>query len=95
MKTFICVTAERTVMNRLEGGCQVPIGAYCRFEGDELVLDAMVGSVDGTTILRVHERGSAIDPVELGERAVEALRKDGADEVLRAVREAEGSAELL
>ncbi|TLM97994.1 MAG: hydroxymethylbilane synthase, partial [Actinobacteria bacterium] len=43
--TFTCVTAERVVMRRLEGGCQVPIGAYARIEDGVLVMDGMVGSV--------------------------------------------------
>ena len=93
--TLTCVTAERVVMNRLDGGCQVPIGAYARIEGDQMVIDAMVGSVDGTTILRAHEVGSVDDPVALGMRAVAALRDAGAVEILEAIREANGAAELL
>jgi len=94
--TMVCVTAERVVMNRLEGGCQVPIGAYCRYDEDgSLLLDAMVGSVDGSTILRVTQRGSDSDPEALGEKVVAELREMGADEVLAAVREASDAAELL
>ena len=101
--TFTCVTAERVVMNRLEGGCQVPIGAYCRYEDDDILLiDAMVGSVDGTQILRVQERGSLAcpgpdpgsNPVALGELAVAGLCELGAEEILRAVREATTAADL-
>ena len=93
--TFVCITAERVVMNRLEGGCQVPIGAYCRYDGDTLRIDAMVGSVDGSTILRVSQTGSDVDPVALGESVVEELKGLGADEVLREVRAAANAAELL
>lgn len=94
-ETLACVTAERVVMNRLDGGCQVPIGAYARIEGDQMIMDAMVGSVDGTTILRTHEAGSADDPVALGMRAVASLRDAGAVEILAAIRDANGASELV
>ena len=95
--TMVCITAERVVMNRLEGGCQVPIGAYCRYEedGSTLRIDAMVGSVDGSEILRVTQTGSDDDPVALGESVVAELKDKGADEVLAAVRAASDAAELL
>jgi len=96
--TMCCITAERVVMNRLEGGCQVPIGAYCRYEDEasgSLRIDAMVGSVDGSTILRVSQVGSDSDPIALGESVVAELKKQGADEVLAAVRAASDATELL
>ncbi|MCL2379601.1 MAG: hydroxymethylbilane synthase [Coriobacteriia bacterium] len=98
--TFACITAERIVMNRLEGGCQVPIAAYCRriagveHGEDAITMDAMVGSVDGSTILRVSEVGSINNPVALGELLVGQLRDLGADEVLREVRAAADVADL-
>jgi len=90
--TMTCVTAERVVMKKLEGGCQVPIGAYCRIEGDELVMDAFVGSIDGTTILREQLRGPVDDPIGLGDAMVAALLEVGADEILSAIRAAADAA---
>ena len=84
--TFVCVTAERVVMKKLEGGCQVPIGAYARLEGDTMHMDAIVGSVDGSIILRAKLEGPADKPVELGEAMVAALLDQGAHEILVAVR---------
>jgi hydroxymethylbilane synthase len=75
-------------MRKLDGGCQVPIGAYARLDGDTLVMDAIVGSVDGSTILRHHIEGPASDPVALGETMVAELKAMGADEILAAVRAA-------
>jgi hydroxymethylbilane synthase len=86
--TLTCVTAERVVMRRLEGGCQVPIGAYARLDGDVLVMDAMVGSVDGTTIIRDTLEGPAGDPIALGERMVQSLLAKGAHAILEVVRAA-------
>jgi hydroxymethylbilane synthase len=85
-ETFTCVTAERVVMRQLEGGCQVPIGAYARIEGDVLVMDAIVGSVDGTTILRHRLEGLPAEPAMLGMRMVDALLGMGAAEILTEIR---------
>jgi hydroxymethylbilane synthase len=84
--TLTCVTAERVVMRQLEGGCQVPIGAYARLVGDTMVMDAIVGSVSGETILRAHLEGPADDPIGLGESMVAALRELGADAILAEIR---------
>lgn len=86
--TMLCVTAERVVMNKLEGGCQVPIGAYARLDGDTLIMDAVVGSVAGDRILRAHLEGPASQPIELGEKAVAELLELGADAILAEIREA-------
>lgn len=93
--TMVCVTAERIVMNRLDGGCQVPIGAYARIEGESIVMDAMVGSVDGSTIVRTQVTGEIGDPVSLGLEAVANLRDKGAVDILNAIRSADGATELL
>jgi len=99
--TLVCVRAERVVMNLLEGGCQVPIGAYARLvEGEDgaprrLVLDAVVGSIDGTRIVRTQVCGDADRGEELGTRAVEELKAAGALPILNEIRQATGAAELL
>jgi len=85
--TFVCVTAERVVMKKLEGGCQVPIGAYATLDGDTMHMDAIVGEVDGSTILKATLEGPASDPVALGDRMVAALLDLGAHEILSAIRE--------
>ena len=84
--TFTCVTAERVVMKQLDGGCQVPIGAYAVLDGDTMIMDAIVGSVDGDTILRAHLEGPATEGVALGEAMVAELKAMGAEEILSAIR---------
>ncbi len=86
--TMECVTAERVVMRRLEGGCQVPIGAYARYEDGALVMDGLVGSVDGKQIVRDQIAADAGDPQGLGEAMVERLLSLGAGEILAEVRRA-------
>jgi hydroxymethylbilane synthase len=87
-ETMECVTAERVVMSSLEGGCQVPIGAYARYEDGTLTMDAMVGSVDGKRIIREQLCGDAGEPEALGEAMVVRLRALGADAILAEIREA-------
>ena len=87
-ETMECVTAERVVMRRLEGGCQVPIGAYTRYEDGTLTMDAMVGSIDGAHIIRQQLCGDEGQPVELGEAMVERLLELGAHDILDAIRSA-------
>lgn len=89
-ETMECVTAERVVMRSLEGGCQVPIGAYARYEDGLLVMDAFVGSVDGTRVCREQLQGDAGAPEALGEAMVARLLELGAGEILAEIRDVEG-----
>jgi len=83
--TLACVRAERVVMRGLEGGCQVPIGAYARIEDGTMVMDAMVGSLDGVTIVRDRLTGSVEDPDALGQAMVARLTELGAVEILKEI----------
>jgi hydroxymethylbilane synthase len=85
-ETRACVTAERALLKRLEGGCQVPIGAHATFEDEVLTLDAVVGSLDGKRVFRETRSGS--DPIELGLYVAQALLDQGADAVLSESRAA-------
>lgn len=95
IETFTCVTAERVVMRKLEGGCQVPIGAYARIEDGVLVMDGLVGSVDGDRIVRDRLEGDPNDPVGLGEAMVARLLELGGGEILAEIRAADGVDGLL
>lgn len=79
------VTAERTYLNLLEGGCQIPIGGYAHLEGEEVVLTALVGTSDGKTLLKEVVRGT--DPVRVGEEAATKLLEQGAKEIIEQVKE--------
>lgn len=86
----VATTAERSLLRRLEGGCQIPIGAYGRIErggGDAMLrLDAMVGSLDGRTIVRGSVSGRPSDADQVGVRLAEQLLRDGAGEILQSIR---------
>jgi hydroxymethylbilane synthase len=81
------VIAERAFLRKLEGGCQVPIGAYGRLVGEELILDGVVASLNGTTILRDQVRGHAGEAEELGRKLAHMLVERGADQILIQVRQ--------
>ena len=84
-ETATRVRAERALNNRLEGGCQVPIGSYALLEGDQLYLRGLVGAVDGSTIIRKEIRGAATEGETLGVEVAESLLNSGADEILQAL----------
>jgi len=76
-------TCERALLNKLGGGCQVPIGAFAEVRDGQLHLDAIVARPDGTKLLRESQDGS--DPVRLGEAVGEALLRRGGDAILEEV----------
>ena len=78
------VIAERTVVRRLDGGCDVPIASFAVAEGDSLWLRARVGSPDGKTVIVSEARGS--EPEALGVEVADALIAKGAAEILKAAR---------
>ena len=84
-KTAAEVSAERALNETLNGGCQVPIAAFCLTEGDTLWLRGLVGSVDGTTLLRAEGRAAVQDAVALGQQVANSLLKQGAAAILEAV----------
>lgn len=81
------VMAERAMNRSLQGGCQVPIGAYAELQGDELWLRGLVGSIDGQRILRAEIRGPASDAEALGVKVAGALLAQGADKLLAEIQQ--------
>jgi hydroxymethylbilane synthase len=80
------VTAERSFLARLQGGCTVPAGALARpGAGDETVLSGVVAAPDGRELHRGSRTGS--EPVALGRELAEELLAAGADRVLAGLRE--------
>ncbi len=83
--THTTVTAERAFLHRLEGGCQVPIAAYATLSGEQLVMDGLVASVDGKTIIRDHIEGPRQQAHTLGVQLAERLLTLGGDKILREI----------
>ncbi|MCL5254991.1 MAG: hydroxymethylbilane synthase, partial [Gammaproteobacteria bacterium] len=85
LQTRACVLAERAMNRRLEGGCQVPIGAFAQLNDDTIFLRGLVGSIDGSTIVRGERSGSVNDPEAIGTALAEDLLSRGAGDILAAV----------
>jgi hydroxymethylbilane synthase len=83
--TSMAVKAERSLLKTLEGGCQVPIGAYGEVSQDSLFLSAMVGSLDGKIVFRKSRRGEKRDPEETGKALAKELLLEGADKILKEI----------
>lgn len=79
------VVAERAMNNRLQGGCQVPIGSYAELTGDQLYLRALVGAPDGSRLLQAEIRGPRTEAEQLGSALAEQLLDAGAGSILSAV----------
>ncbi len=82
------VLAERAMNARLQGGCQVPIAGHAVIAGERLSLQGLVGTPDGSRILRAHAEGPRQSWEAIGTRVADDLLAQGADEILRALQDA-------
>jgi hydroxymethylbilane synthase len=76
------IAAERAMLDRLGGGCHVPIGARATITGRELKIIGVVASVDGNRLCRCEITGAADQATELGDRLAKELLSQGADKLL-------------
>ncbi|HEY3346702.1 MAG TPA: hydroxymethylbilane synthase [Nitrospirota bacterium] len=86
-ETFDCVKAERALLRRLEGGCQVPIAAYARLVdgGRNMLIQGLVGSLDGKTLLKETVTVARKDGQAGGNELAEKLLSRGADVILKEI----------
>ena len=78
----VALDAEREVVTRLGGGCQMPIGAYATVSGDGLEITAIVVSLDGARAVRADARGPAAEARDVGAAAAKQLLERGAGAIL-------------
>jgi len=91
----VALDAERAVVTRLGGGCQMPIGAYAAVDGDAIAMTALVVSLDGSRAVRAETRGSAASAADVGRAAASELLAQGAAEILDEVERAQARVEGL
>jgi hydroxymethylbilane synthase len=84
-ETWICVSAERAFLKKLEGGCQVPIAAYAQLKDGQLIIEGLVGSLDGKTLIKESMQGKPEDAESLGTSLAEKLLSQGAGKILAEV----------
>ncbi len=83
--TRVTVTAERALLKRLEGGCQVPIAGHAVLEGENLTLDGLVVSLDGKRYVRYSLAGSMSEAESIGTTVAEELLARGAQPILQEI----------
>ena len=81
-KTYLEISAERAFLKKLEGGCQVPIGALAEIKSNGMYLRGVVGSVDGSIMFDGKVKGRSADAVKLGTSLASSLLKAGAKKIL-------------
>jgi hydroxymethylbilane synthase len=86
--TAACVKAERAFLRAVEGGCQIPVGALATLRRGTLQLNAMISSLDGSTILRAEQSAAADQAEQLGRRVAGSLLAQGGHDILAGIRRA-------
>lgn len=91
--TTLCVTAERAMNARLQGGCQVPIAGFAVLDNNHLTLEGRVGVPDGSTLLKIKKSQTLTETLEknqqiahnIGVAVADELLAQGADKILQAL----------
>ena len=84
--THFALDAERAFVGQLEGGCQVPIGAYATLgDDDDITLKGLVASLDGKTIYQADTKGASIEAKKLGRELGKEILDMGADVILKEI----------
>ncbi len=84
-KTAQATIAERSFLARVEGGCQVPVGVHGEIEGENLCLEAIIGSLDGKTLLRDKWQGPKNEGEKGGRLLAEKMLSNGGLEIMQQI----------
>jgi hydroxymethylbilane synthase len=76
---------ERAFLRELQGGCQVPIGAYAWIEGDRIKIKGFISDLEGERFLEGYEEGSLQEAEEVGKRLAQRLLREGGEEILKEI----------
>lgn len=83
--THLALDAERAVVTQLEGGCNVPIGAFATIEDDELTIKGLIASLDGKTVHQAESKGSKVDAKAIGRELGNTLLEMGGDKIMQEI----------
>jgi hydroxymethylbilane synthase len=89
-ETRTAIIAERALLSAIQGGCQVPLGAWARIERNELVMEACVCSVDGAQCVKQRATATPEQAAQLGEHMARLLIEAGAQSILEEVSRQRG-----
>ena len=76
------ITAERSFLRHLGGGCLLPIAAFGKFEGEQLMLEGLVAAPNGNSVIRDKVRGTIAEADELGKKLAEMILEKGGKKLL-------------
>jgi len=76
---------ERAFLRELQGGCQVPVGAYARIEGDRIKIKGFISDLEGEKFLEGYEEGGLQEAEEVGKRLAQRLLREGGEEILKEI----------
>lgn len=74
--------AERAFLGLIEGGCQVPIGVHAEIENDNVKIEALIASLDGSKVLRNNITGPAVNAADLGRKLGQQMLAEGGEQIL-------------
>lgn len=74
--------AERAFLGLIEGGCQVPIGVHAEVENDNVKIEAVIASLDGSKVLRNNITGPAVNAADLGRKLGQQMLTEGGEQIL-------------
>lgn len=77
--------AERSFLRKLEGGCQVPMGAYAWIEKGKLKIRAFISDLSGEKFIEGYEEGKVEEAQEIGKRLADRLLEEGGKEILESI----------
>lgn len=84
--TRVAVTAERTFLKAVEGGCQVPVGAYCQIDNNKLSIKGFIASLDGAQSIIESLEDNSENPEKLGLKLAQKILDRGGKEILDNIR---------
>jgi len=84
-ETHLALDAERAFVDVLEGGCQVPIGAYATLDEKTITLSGLVASLDGKTIFQASQQRLLAEAKQLGQELGKEILEMGADKILKEI----------
>jgi hydroxymethylbilane synthase len=85
-RTAVAVKAERALLGHLQGGCQVPIGAYATVADGRIALEGLIASPDGSRVIRHSAAGSEAEAEALGVQMAVWLLENGGRAILESLR---------
>ena len=85
-ESAICVAAERSFLNRLDGGCQIPFAAHATIEGNILTIEGMVSTLDGREMQKEKIKGNIRDAIQLGIDLANSIKENGGYKILEEVK---------